>query len=196
MQTGSTKRLVAIVAVFLVILFLLMKLSPSSKSGHRKHTASKPKPVAAETGKSGALTPKLAPPAGAAGVPLAATKRVAQVERLSGPPKHDIFVRPKPPAKKSASSASTAGTSAKPSVQKPSKVETPKLPPPPLKLLGTVVADGSAAAVVAVGQKKLYVEPGQTIPYGDGRLMVAQITPEQVRCVMGDSVRFLQLAKF
>lgn len=194
MQTGSAKRLIAIVAGFLVVLFLLMKLSPGPKSTHRKHTASKPVPVAAETGKTAALTPKLAPPAGA--VPPALAEKPEQAKQLSGPPRHDIFVRIVPKSKQSAAASKPAAKPAKNKVNTASQAVAAKVAPPPLKLLGTVIADGSAAAVVSVGQRKLYVEPGQSIPYGEKQLVVAQISPEQVRCQVGDSVRLLQLAKF
>ncbi len=69
-------------------------------------------------------------------------------------------------------------------------------PPPSLKLLGTVLMHGDgAAALLEIGTEKIYVESGETIPYGTTTLTVAQVIPQEVEVLVSGGSRLLRIAE-
>ena len=210
-MTPDKKRLLLIVAGFVVIIILLTQLSPPPRHGKRK---AKQAPANQEVASSTAATTtattvgpkapaktspgaigKLAAPGTLTGALKSSSFKPLSLSSLSGPPHKDIFVhiaaKPTSVNKKRKPAANQSGS--KPAGSASSTATAP--PPPSLKLLGTVVAPLSAAAVLEVGQEHLYVEPGDTIPYGKDTLVVSTILPEQVQCVTSMGTKLLQIAK-
>ena len=213
MTPDAMKRMGAILVLFVVLLVVILVTQPKKES-----KATKPaKPAATESAELptvGSTPPVSTPaspttPAPAGGTQVATRPNVPPPlapELLSGPPRKDIFVvTPVKTAGKRTSKASNA-TSTRTQGALPNLVgpRTPNLrpgqpvapTPPPLKLLGTVLLHGDgAAALLEIGTEKVYVETGETIPYGASTLTVAQVVPEEVEVLLSGGSRLLRIAE-
>ena len=215
MKLDSKKRMGAILILFVILLVVILVTQPK-----KPPKATQPVPGSEPVATKPADLPvvgnpaEVAKPSAKPGAPVSAKGKPAPAlnmqvpplvgpELLSGPPRKDIFVVT--PSKKVASSGATrtpatvrAPTSSARNGIKPGTgiITQTVATPPSLKLLGTVLMHGDgAAALLEIGAEKIYVESGETIPYGTTTLTVAQVVPQEVEVVVSGGSRLLRLAE-
>lgn len=215
MKLDSKKRMGLILVLFVILLVVILVTQPKKPPKATKPVGGS-EPVATKPADLPVVDnpAEVAKPAASPGAPVSAKGKPAPAlnmqvpppvgsELLSGPPRKDIFVVT--PSKKVASSSSSKPpvTVRKPtsSVRNSTKPGTGIItqtvaPPPSLKLLGTVLLHGDgAAALLEIGAEKIYVESGETIPYGTTTLTVAQVIPQEVEVLVSGGSRLLRIAE-
>ncbi len=214
MKLDSKKRMGLILILFVILLVVILVAQPKKPPKATKPVGGS-EPIATKPADLPVVdnSAEVAKPATKPGAPVSAKGKPAPAlnmqvpppvgpELLSGPPRKDIFVVT--PSKKVASKGSprtpvsvrTPTSSVRNGIKPGNGITQTVAPPPSLKLLGTVLMHGDgAAALLEIGTEKIYVESGETIPYGTTTLTVAQVIPQEVEVLVSGGSRLLRIAE-